>query len=823
MKAHPKHRLAGIANKASFLALACSFTCLGSPASDLEATLLSLVTFGSASRDCSGVMTADSCMPASGLLIRRTIVDAQGVTIKNSTISFYQGSSTLIARTKTDSVGNFDVTLPMSTYSYAIRNYVSCNTPGTGTLAVASGSDIGRPVIAISDGCPYPRHFGTPQTISTLSATSPTARTIALQWTAVAKDASGIGTTTAYRIGYSTTPITSGALCQNATLYPNALTPQAPGGTETITLSSSAGLFVPATTYYFCVQAVDESDNYGLWTATVSRTTIADVVAPGTLAVSATQGGPTSINLSWTAVANDGVVVTSGAATSYEIRRAANVVFTDNSGCGTATLVTNSMVPQSLGTAEGFSTTGLNNNTDYSICVRGKDEFNNAGVWAFASAKTALNPGDTTPPASIADLKALRASSTSIQLAWSAVANDGVSAISGPAAAYEIRRATAPFSGDGGCTTAATVTNSITPQSVGAAEAFLDSGLAPDQPYYYCVRARDAANNVGLWIGLSRYVAPAGVVTTIAGNGSSGYVDATGPTARFNWPTHIRIDSGGTAFVADYGNSRIRKVATAGAVTTYPTGPALPDLPWSLALQADGSLFIGGQQRIWYVSSGGAVSAYAGRSVNHPFSDGLPEGSCYSGATFSYNWGLLPDGQGGLYFTEAEEPLVRHLSAGCTYAIAVDGYSLFPGLCRASWRGLERLPDGSLMITDTGFASGEPATVLRYSGTTLSLHSGSCSAHGLVDGGLAAARYYFPSDLATDIYGDVYVADCNNHAIRKVSATGNVSTIAGNGTSGLVDGTGSAARFNCPFSLAIDSRGFLWVADRNNHSIRQIR
>ncbi len=371
-----------------------SLSCNQIPSSKLWISLLSLLNPTVTSQlDCNNTPTENSCMPSSGLLIRRTVTDTKGVTIKNSTVTFYpEGSTTLIARTKTDSVGNFDVTLPEGNYSYKISNYVSCNSPGTGTLSVATGSDVGRPVIVIAAGCPYPRDFILPETITTLNGSSPTARTITLNWTAVNED-TGTGTASAYYIGYSTSPITSTSLCGAATSYVNTVVPKAAGGAETVTLSSANGLFAPATTYYFCVQAVDESNNKGTWTNTVSVTTIADTIAPGTISLTATQGGPTSINLSWNAVANDGLTATSGSASSYEIRSAANIIFANNSGCGAATLVSNSLVPKILNGAETFTVSGLNNNTDYSICIRAVDQNANGGIWAYASAKTGKAPG----------------------------------------------------------------------------------------------------------------------------------------------------------------------------------------------------------------------------------------------------------------------------------------------------------------------------------------------------------------------------------------------------------------------------------------------
>jgi sugar lactone lactonase YvrE len=87
----------------------------------------------------------------------------------------------------------------------------------------------------------------------------------------------------------------------------------------------------------------------------------------------------------------------------------------------------------------------------------------------------------------------------------------------------------------------------------------------------------------------------------------------------------------------------------------------------------------------------------------------------------------------------------------------------------------------------------------------------------------AAARFNAPDGVALDTAGNVYVADANNHTIRKVTAAGVVTTLAGTaGLSGSTDGTGAAAHFSFPSGVAIDSAGSLYVADFGNHTIRKV-
>jgi secreted PhoX family phosphatase len=105
----------------------------------------------------------------------------------------------------------------------------------------------------------------------------------------------------------------------------------------------------------------------------------------------------------------------------------------------------------------------------------------------------------------------------------------------------------------------------------------------------------------------------------------------------------------------------------------------------------------------------------------------------------------------------------------------------------------------------------------------LELVAGDIGGHGNEDGAGTAARFDSPSGVAVDSAGNVYVADHFNHTIRKVTAGGVVTTLAGTaGTFGSVDGTGAAARFYYPDGVAVDSAGNVYVADDFNATIRKV-
>ena len=131
--------------------------------------------------------------------------------------------------------------------------------------------------------------------------------------------------------------------------------------------------------------------------------------------------------------------------------------------------------------------------------------------------------------------------------------------------------------------------------------------------------------------------------------------------------------------------------------------------------------------------------------------------------------------------------------------------------------GLALDPHGTLYVSDGG--DNDRIRALRPDGTVATLAGG---AEGFQDGQGAAARFDTPSGLALDATGNLYVADTGNHAIRKVTPAGVVTTLAGTGTPGWRDGPGAQAQFDGPMGLAVDAAGRVIVADAYNDRIRAI-
>jgi kumamolisin len=261
-----------------------------------------------------------------------------------------------------------------------------------------------------------------------------------------------------------------------------------------------------------------------------------------------------------------------------------------------------------------------------------------------------------------------------------------------------------------------------------------------------------------------RKITPTGVVTTLAGlAGNSDSTDGTGSAARFNAPTGITVDGAGVLYVADTDNNTIRKVTPAGVVTTLATGLNRPS---DVTADGAGNLFVAdtGSNTIRKITPGGVVSTLAGLAGSHGSDDGTG-----SAARFFTPEGIAVDSSGNLYVADTNNQTIRKISpAGMVSTLA-----------------------------------------------------GQAGLSGSSDGAGSAARFQNPSDLAVDSSGNILVADTDNHTIRKIAPAGLTGTVAGQaGLSGSADGTGSAARFFYPAGVAVDSAGNVYVADTNNDTIR---
>jgi sugar lactone lactonase YvrE len=134
-------------------------------------------------------------------------------------------------------------------------------------------------------------------------------------------------------------------------------------------------------------------------------------------------------------------------------------------------------------------------------------------------------------------------------------------------------------------------------------------------------------------------------------------------------------------------------------------------------------------------------------------------------------------------------------------------------------------PEGIAADSAGNLYVAEPASAtirkLTPQGSVTTL-AGASGAVGYADGAGSAARFNGPSRVETDSQGNLYVTDTGNSVVRKISASGLVATLAGNGTCGSADGRSSAAQFCNPKGVALDQWGNLWIADTGNHTVRRI-
>jgi sugar lactone lactonase YvrE len=311
-------------------------------------------------------------------------------------------------------------------------------------------------------------------------------------------------------------------------------------------------------------------------------------------------------------------------------------------------------------------------------------------------------------------------------------------------------------------------------------------------------------------------------VSTLAGS-TSGYADGLGTLAKFAAPHGIAVDAGGNLYVADNQNQRIRKISPSGTVTTLAgstvgntngTGVnAQFNYPEGIAVDATGSIFVVDSENhsIRKITSAGVVSTLAGSASG--FADG--QGAA---ANFNFPTGIAVDASGNVFVADTENYKIRKITstgvvttlAGSTQGFA-DGASTNAQF--NSPTGIAIDANGNLYVTDT-----YKIRKITSAGVVSTL-AGSSTA-GYADGKGTEARFTNPYGIAIDSNNTLYVADSDNDRIRKITADGTVTTIAG-GTQGYADGSGTIAQFNYPKGIAVAS-GIIYVADEANNKIRKI-
>ncbi len=336
------------------------------------------------------------------------------------------------------------------------------------------------------------------------------------------------------------------------------------------------------------------------------------------------------------------------------------------------------------------------------------------------------------------------------------------------------------------------------------------------------------------------------IISTVAGNGTVGSSGdgALAINAELHGPMGVALDAVGNLYIADATNNRIRMVNTAGIITTIAgTGTAGFSGDGAAAISAQlnaptsiayinymgGQLFIAdaGNNRIRSINSSGTISTIVGNGTAGFTGDG---GFC-TAAELSHPTGVAFGPGTSFYIADYGNNRIRAVnSIGIVSTYAGNGTGGYTGnnaqATLAELNGPESVSfdgSGNMYIADYSNhsirkvnASGIISTVVGM-GPTNGGYGG--------DGAAAtAAKLAFPTGVTTDAFGNLYIADYSNNRIRKVDASGIITTIAGNGVNsfGGDGGAATAAKLSGPHGVAFSSSGNMYIADGFNNRIRMV-
>ncbi len=318
---------------------------------------------------------------------------------------------------------------------------------------------------------------------------------------------------------------------------------------------------------------------------------------------------------------------------------------------------------------------------------------------------------------------------------------------------------------------------------------------------------------------------PGVTVSTLAGSSTQGAKDGTGADAQFNNPVNVIIAPTGDLIVADFDNALLRRVTTAGVVTTLTSQSGFVR-PFGLAYTPSGTLIA---ETDWNNPNQGDDTTGALWSVN------IATGAAtLIQANLGRPRGLVAMSASSLFMADPIAHYLRlyDLTAKTSSTLAgVAGVSGFVDGSGANARfngsyGSAKLPDGNVVLADLG---NDAIRMVTPAGVVTTVAGDGTP--GMVDGSLSEARFDSPRDVAVDAAGRIYVSDNGNHRIRVIDvAAGTVRTVAGKGTQGYQDGAGGDAQFFGQEGLDVTSDGkTIYVADGNGgdpypyHRIRKIQ
>ena len=343
-----------------------------------------------------------------------------------------------------------------------------------------------------------------------------------------------------------------------------------------------------------------------------------------------------------------------------------------------------------------------------------------------------------------------------------------------------------------------------------------------------------------------RKVSAAGVITRVAGTGTAGNSGDGGPAidAELNRPVGVAVTADGGFLIADYLNSTVRKVSAAGVITRVagtgalgnsgdggPATDAELNTPLGVAATADGGFLIAdaGNSEVRKVSAAGVITRVAGTGALGNSGDGGPA----TDAELEGPLGVAATADGGFLIADTGNSEVRKVSAaglasGVITRVAGtgtpgnsgdDGPAIDAEL--EGPLGVAVTADGGLLITDTGNSEvrkvSAAGVITRVAGNGTAGNSGD-------DGPATDAELNRPFGVAVTADGGFLIADAGNNEVRKVSAAGVITRVAGTGTAGNGGDGGPAidAQLNLPCGVTVTADGGFLIADHGNSEVRKV-